>query len=109
MEIDDEIKNKINHLSTIIVKELKEKNCIFMNFQIEEEYSQYDILFAYNFSDYGLHQRGIKGNDLLIAIAGGGCHGFSIAIPDTDPGYYSEKLGVHSNFLSFLFNDIRKN
>ena len=39
MEIDEEIKNKIDHLSTIIVEELKKKNCVFMNFQIEEEIS----------------------------------------------------------------------
>lgn len=24
------------------------------------------------------------------------------------PGYYTEKLGIHSNFLLFLFNDVRK-
>lgn len=108
MEIDEEIKNKINHLATIIVKELKEKNSVFMNLQIEEEYSQYDVLFAYNFSDFGQHQRGIRGNDLLIGIMGGGCHGFSITILDTDPGYYAEKLKVNSKFLSFLFNEVRK-
>ena len=106
--MEEEIKKKIDHLATIIVRELKEKNSVFMNIQIEEEYSQYDVLFAYNFSDWGQHQRGIRGNDLLIGIAGSGCHGFSITIPDTDPGYYNEKLGIHSNFLAFLFNEVRK-
>lgn len=106
--MEEEIKNKIDHLSTIIVRELKEKNSVFMNIQIEEEYSQYDVLFAYNFSDWGQHQRGIRGNDLLIGIVGSGCYGFSITIPDTDPGYYNEKLGIHSNFLAFLFNEVRK-
>ena len=40
--------------------------------QIEEEYSQYDVLFSYNFENY------------------------------------AEKLNVHSNFLAFLFNEVRK-
>lgn len=106
--MDEEIKKKIDHLAAIIVKELKENNTIYMNIQIEEEYSQYDVLFAYNFSNWGSHQRGILANDLLIGVTGFGCYGFRISIPDTDPTYYAEKLGVHSNFLSFLFNEVRK-
>ena len=39
---------------------------------------------------------------------GFGVYGFSINIPDTDPGYYREKLGVSSNFLAFLFNEVRR-
>ena len=108
MEIDKEIKEKINHLADIVVQNLKINSSVFMNFQIEEEYSQYDVLFSYNFTNYGIHQRGIRQTDLLISIIGYGAHGFSISIPDTDPGYYKEKLGVSSNFLSFLFNEIRK-
>ena len=108
MEIDEEIKNKINHLASVIVQNLKNNSSVFMNLQIEEEYSQYDVLFSYNFVDYGRHQRGITKNNLLISVIGFGSYGFSIAIPDTDPGYYREKLGVSSNFLSFLFNEVRK-
>jgi hypothetical protein len=108
MKIDEEIKNKINHLASVIVQNLKNNSSVFMNLQIEEEYSQYDVLFSYNFVDYGRHQRGITKNNLLISVIGFGSYGFSIAIPDTDPGYYKEKLGVSSNFLSFLFNEVRK-
>ena len=108
MKIDEEIKMKIDQLATVIVMGLKEKNSVFINIQIEEEYSQYDVLFSYNFENLGTHQRGIRGNDLLIGVVGFGAYGFSITIPDTDPNYYAEKLNVHSNFLSFLFNDVRK-
>lgn len=107
-EIDEEIKEKIDHLSTLIVEGLKKKNSIFMNMQIQEEFSQYDVFFCYNFEDWGMHQRGILANDLLIGIVGHGAYGFRTDIPDTDPSYYAEKLGIHSNFLSFLFNDVRR-
>ena len=79
-----------------------------MNIQIEEEYSQYDVLFVYNPNDFGTHQRGITSRDLLVGVVGFGTYGFSINIPDTDPGYYREKLGVSSNFLAFLFNEVRR-
>ena len=92
----------------MVVQNLKTNNCVFMNIQIEEEYSQYDVLFEYNPNNLGIHQRGITSRDLLIGIIGFGAYGFNIAIPDTDPGYYKEKLGVSSNFLAFLFNEIRK-
>lgn len=108
MEIDEEIKNKIDALASIIVSGLKTNNSVFVNIQIEEEYSQYDVLFSYNFINMGRHQRGIMTNDLLIGVVGFGTYGFNTHIHDTDPGYYSEKLGIHSNFLSFLFNEIRK-
>ena len=108
MKIDKEIKEKIDHLSTLIVRGLKEKHSVFINIQIEEEYSQYDVLFSYKFDNWGAHQRGILANDLIIGVVGFGCYGFRIAIPDTDPAYYTEKLGIHSNFLSFLFNEVRK-
>lgn len=108
MEIDQEIKDKIEQYAVIIVNELQKNSSILINIQIEEEYSQYDVLFSYRFSNMGTHQRGILANDLIIGVIGFGCYGFRVDISDTDPGYYSEKLGIHSNFLSFLFNEVRK-
>ena len=108
MEIDKEVIDKINALASIAVAALKEENTVLMNIQIEEEYSQYDVLLSYNFANFGRHQRGILANDLLIGVIGFKTFGFSTHIHDTDPSYYSEKLGIHSNFLSFLFNEIRK-
>lgn len=108
MEIDQEIKDKIEAYAMLIVSTLRENNTILINIQIEEEYSQYDVLFSYNFSNFGRHQRGILANDLIIGVIGFGCYGFRVDITDTDPGYYSEKLKIHSNFLSFLFNEVRK-
>ena len=108
MEIDQEIKDKIEQYATIIVSALQEKSSILINIQIEEEFSQYDVLFSYNFKNLGRHQRGILANDLIIGVIGFGTYGFSTKIYDTDPGYYSEKLKIHSNFLSFLFNEVRK-
>lgn len=108
MEIDQEIKDKIETYAMLIVSTLRENNTILINIQIEEEYSQYDVLFSYNFSNFGRHQRGILANDLIIGVIGFGCYGFRVDITDTDPGYYSEKLKIHSNFLSFLFNEVRR-
>ncbi len=108
MEIDEDIKNKIEQYATIIVNELQKNSSILINIQIEEEYSQYDVLFSYKFSNFGSHQRGILANDLIIGVIGFGTHGFSTSIYDTDPGYYAEKLRIHSNFLSFLFNEVRR-
>ena len=108
MEIDEEIRAKIEQYAAIIVNELQRNNSILINIQIEEEYSQYDVLFSYRFSNMGTHQRGILANDLMIGVIGFGCYGFRVDIADTDPGYYSEKLGIYSNFLSFLFNEVRK-
>ena len=108
MEIDKDIKNKIEQYATIIVNELQKNSSILINIQIEEEFSQYDVLFSYKFSNFGSHQRGILANDLIIGVIGFGAYGFSTSIYDTDPGYYSEKLKVHSNFLSFLFNEVRR-
>lgn len=108
MEIDQEIKDKIETYAMLIVSTLRENNTVLINIQIEEEYSQYDVLFSYNFSNFGRHQRGILANDLIIGVIGFGCYGFRVDITDTDPGYYSEKLKIHSNFLSFLFNEVRK-
>lgn len=108
MEIDQEIKDKIEQYAVIIVTALQESNSVLINIQIEEECSQYDVLFSYNFKNLGRHQRGILANDLLIGVIGFGTYGFSTSIYDTDPGYYSEKLKIHSNFLSFLFNEVRR-
>lgn len=108
MEIDEEIKAKLELLSATIVSALKETGSIFINIQIEEEFSQYDVFFAYNYVSAGTHQRGILANDLMIGVVGFGCYGFRVDITDTDPSYYSEKLRIHSNFLSFLFNEVRK-
>lgn len=108
MEIDEEIKFKIEHFSDLIVSCLKRNSSLLINIQIEEEYSQYDVLFSYNFENLGRHQRGILANDLIIGIIGFGTYGFNTHIHDTEPGYYTEKLGIHSNFLSMLFNEVRK-
>lgn len=108
MKIDEEIKARIEQYAVIIVNELQKNSSVLINIQIEEEYSQYDVLFSYRFSNMGAHQRGILANDLTIGVIGFGCYGFRVDISDTDPGYYSEKLGIHSNFLSFLFNEVRK-
>ena len=108
MKIDKKIKDKIEYFATTIVSMLNKRGSAFINIQVEEEYSQYDVLFSYLPMNEGFHQRGIKHNDLLIGVIGFGCYGFSINITDTDPGYYKEKLGIRSNFLAFLFNEIRK-
>ena len=108
IEIDKEIKDKINALASIAVAALREEGAVLMNIQIEEEYSQYDVLLSYNFANFGTHQRGILTTDLMIGVVGFGMYGFQTHIHDTDPSYYKEKLGIHSNFLSFLFNEIRK-
>ena len=108
MEIDKEIKDRINALASIVVSSLQENSSVLMNIQVEEEYSQYDVLFAYDFTNFGRHQRGVLANDLIIGVIGFKTFGFSTHIHDTDPGYYTEKLGIHSNFLSFLFNEVRK-
>jgi hypothetical protein len=108
MELDEKIKNEIDHVATVIVKNLRERCSLLINIQVEPEYSQYDVLFTYRYNNLGSHQRGISAIDLIIGVIGFGCYGFRVDIADTDPGYYSEKLGIHSNFLSFLFNEVRK-
>lgn len=108
MEIDKEIKDRIIALASIITSSLQENSSVLMNIQVEEEYSQYDVLFSYDFTNFGHHQRGILVNDLIIGVIGFKTYGFQTHIHDTDPSYYKEKLGIHSNFLSFLFNEVRK-
>lgn len=108
MEIDEKILEEINHVAKLIVTNLETTGSVLMNIQIEAEYSQYDVLFTCDFANYGRHQRGILANDLIIGIIGCGCFGFRIDITDTDPGYYNEKLGIHSNYLAYLFNEVRR-
>lgn len=108
MEIDKEILDKIDKYASIIVDELERNSSILINIQIEEEFSQYDVLFSYGFTNMGTHQRGILANDLIIGVVGFGAYGFNTHIHDTDPSYYKEKLGVNSHFLSFLFNKVRE-
>ncbi len=108
MEIDEEIENKIDGYASIIVAALLDRGSIFMNIQIEEEYSQYDIMFMYKPNNFGYHQRGITSNDLLIGVVGFGAYGFNINNSDTYSSYYKEKLGVSSDFLTSLFNEVRR-
>lgn len=108
MEIDEEILTVIHSLATVITQSLKENSTVLINVPIEEEYSQYDVVFSYNFANYGTHQRGILANDLIIGVIGFGTYSFRVEIADTDPSYYTEKLGIHSNYLSYLFNEVRK-
>lgn len=108
MEIDEEIKDEIDHVAHIIVKELEVRDSVFMNIQILEEYSQYDVLFSYGYANYGIHQRGIRANYLIISVIGFGAFGFDVNIHDTDPEYYTEKLNIKSNYLAMLFNKVRK-
>ena len=76
--------------------------------QIPNEMTQYDILFVWNFDNYGSHQRGIIPSDLLIGIIGFGCFGFRIDIPESAEGYYYEKLHVQSKTLTLFFNEVRR-
>lgn len=108
MEIEQEIKDKINALASIVASSLQENSSVLMNIQIEEECSQYDVFFSYKPTNYGTHQRGILATDLFIGVIGFGAYGFRTDIYDTDPSYYSEKLKIKSNFLSFLFNEVRR-
>jgi hypothetical protein len=108
MELDKDILDNINTLACTIVSALQKNSSVLINIQIQEEYSQYDVLFSYNFESYGNHQRGILADDLMISVIGFGSYGFRVDITDTDPSYYTEKLGIHSNYLSFVFNQVRK-
>ena len=55
MEIDEEIKAKLELLSATIASTLKETGSIFINIQIPEEFSQYDVFFAYNYVSVGTY------------------------------------------------------
>jgi hypothetical protein len=108
MELDKEILDRIKALAYTVASSLQENSSVLINIQVEEEYSQYDVIFSYGFENFGNHQRGIRANDLIIGVIGFGSYGFRVDITDTDPSYYKEKLGIHSNYLSFLFNEVRK-
>lgn len=108
MKLDEEIENKIDGYASIIVAALLDRGSIFINIQIEEEYSQYDVLFVYKPNNFGTHQRGITDRDLFIGVVGFGAYGFNVNGSDTYPSYYKEKLGVSSDFLTSLFNEVRR-
>ena len=57
MEIDKEIIDKIEQYAVIIVNSLKENSSVLINIQIEEECSQYDVLFTYNFTNLRLSSK----------------------------------------------------
>ena len=92
----------------LVIASLKSNRPILVNVQIPDEYSQYDVLFAYNFNNYGSHQRGIVPSDLLIGVIGFGCFGFRTDIYESAQGYYSEKLHVDSEALTIFFNKVRR-
>ena len=83
-------------------------NSLFFNIQISSEGSQYDIIMSAEHFSQGLHQRGIRYNDLIIGVIGFGCYGFRCEpICITSMTYYKEKLGVCSELLMLLFNAVR--
>lgn len=99
----DNVKEVAKHIANAIIL-----NGLFFNIQIEEEYSQYDILMSVEHFNQGIHQRGISNNDLLIGVIGFGCYGFRCEKKNnTSMGYYTEKLGIGSELLTILFNRIR--
>ena len=87
---------------------LKSQTSVLVNVQIPDEGTQYDILFAYNFNNFGYHQRGIVPSDLLIGVIGFGCFGFRTDIYESAEGYYYEKLHVQSPALTLFFNEVRR-
>ena len=101
---DKNYKELAQEISNIVL----DTHSIFFNVQIPEEGSQYDIIMSWNYYNQGLHQRGIKNGDLIIAIVGGGCYGFTCSrTNNTDASYYTEKLHISSDMLEKLFNEIR--
>ena len=104
-----ELSNKtIKDIARFISDVVRDYGSMFINIQIEEEFSQYDILFSHNYYNYGYHQRGIRNGDLLISIVGFGSHGFRLEHNvKTDKGYYEQKLDISSPLLTELFNLVR--
>lgn len=84
---------------------------VFFNVQVSDECSQFDISMSKDFLNRGMHQRGLRADDLLIGIVGYRLHGFEYGDKNcqTSQGYYAEKLGVDSECLTKLFNEIRSN
>lgn len=91
-----------------IVSSLKSNVPILINIQCPEEHSQYDVMFAWNFNNVGIHQRGLNAQDLLIGIVGWGFFGFRTDIWETSRDYYAEKLSLDSENLTLLFNEVRR-
>lgn len=113
---DDNYRNSYN-LTKSNVKDIAEQIAIvlnsfpvFFNIQVSSESSQFDISMSKDFLNRGLHQSGLKADDLLIGIVGHKLHGFEYGDKDcvTSQEYYEEKLGVYSELLTILFNEIRK-
>lgn len=104
MRVEEEIKLR----AVLISDDLIKGRSIFMNIDVPEEWSQYDVWFSYDFQNYGIHQRGIRSSDLLIGIIGFGCSGFDVEkLATTEVGYYKEKLNIYSEYLTKLFNEVR--
>lgn len=101
-------KEEVKLRAVLISNDLLKGRSVFMNIQIPEEWSQYDVWFSYKFQNYGIHQRGTNKSDILIGIVGFQCFGFSTEHYMTSVGYYKQKLGVSSPYLSKLFNEVRR-
>lgn len=98
----------LENMVDLVTASLKSQTSVLVNVQIPDEGSQYDVLFAYNFNNFGYHQRGIVPSDLLIGVIGFGCFGFRTDIYESAQGYYYEKLHVQSPALTLFFNEVRK-
>lgn len=98
----------LENMVDLVTASLKSQTSVLVNVQIPDEGTQYDILFAYNFNNFGYHQRGIVPSDLLIGVIGFGCFGFRTDICESAQGYYSEKLHVNSEALTIFFNEVRR-
>ena len=95
-------------MTDLVIASLRSGKSILINVQIPDEMSQYDILFSYNFNNFGYHQRGIVPSDLFIGVIGFGCFGFRTDIYESAEGYYYEKLHIQSKALTLFFNEIRR-
>lgn len=98
----------LENMVDLVTASLKSQTSVLVNVQIPDEGTQYDILFAYNFNNFGYHQRGIVPSDLLIGVIGFGCFGFRTDIYESAEGYYYEKLHVQSPALTLFFNEVRR-
>lgn len=100
-------KNNVKEIAKYIAYRLS-KDTIFFNIQIQDEFSQYDVVMSFMHFNQGKHQRGIRFTDLVIGVIGSGCYGFYCdRLNTTTPSYYEEKLGVYSELLTELFNGVR--
>ena len=100
-------KDNVKVIAKLIVEEVS-KDAWFMNIQIPSESSQYDVVICFDYNNQGYHQRGIKYGNIIIGVIGFGLHGFDYSkYTDTSIDYYKEKLGVHSELLTELFNEVR--